>query len=89
MSQPIGFFSHTPPAGGATVMFIRAGDAAWLRESPRQPFDSARVARLRAAIAAGTYQVDAFAVADALLGIERLLDVRQRRDAPDHRSLRP
>lgn len=81
MSQQIEFFSRAPAGGGATAVFIRAGDAAWLRESPRQPFDAVRVARLRAAIAAGTYRIDPLAVADGLLGCERLLDPRQRRDA--------
>lgn len=38
-----------------------------------QAFDSARVAELRAAIAAGTYRIDPGAVASGLIGLERLL----------------
>jgi hypothetical protein len=88
MSQQIDFFTRTPSGGGATTMFVRAGDAAWMGEHPRQPFDAVRVAYLRAAIVAGTYRMDPFAVADGLLAVERLLDAHQRRQAPRRRSLR-
>lgn len=88
MSQQIHFFTRTPPGGGPTAMFVRAGDAAWMREHPLRPFDAMRVACLRAAIVAGTYQVDPLAVADGLLAVERLLGARQRREAPRRKSLR-
>jgi negative regulator of flagellin synthesis FlgM len=45
-----------------------------LRSGPA--FDAARVAELRNAIAAGTYTVDAGAVANGLIGLERLLGGR-------------
>ena len=33
MSHQIHFFTRTPPGGAPTAMFVRAGDAAWMRES--------------------------------------------------------
>ena len=54
------------------------GRAAW-PEDVTEPFDAARVRRLRAAIAAGTYRVDAAAVAAGLLRVERLLARSPRR----------
>lgn len=51
---------------GAPVPLGRAPD--------RTPFDPARVAAVRAALAAGTYRVDAAAIAGRLLEVEgRLL----------------
>lgn len=88
MSQHIDFLTRTPPGAGPTVMFVRTGDAAWMREHPLQPFDAVRVACLRAAIAAGTYQVNPFAVAEGLLGVERLLGATQRRGVAHHSNLR-
>jgi flagellar biosynthesis anti-sigma factor FlgM len=37
------------------------------RLGARPPFDAARVKRMKVAIAAGTFRVDAFKVADALI----------------------
>ena len=87
VSQQTGFFARGPRTSSLTV--LRVPGTPWtLDRREAAPFDAARVRRLRAAIASGTYRVDAMAVAEGLLHMEGLLGPVAQRHAL-RRATRP